>query len=168
MLTPDVMKQLVSAFILSRLDYCNSVLVGMPWSTIAPLQRVQNAAARLVMGLSARDHVGPALRELHRLPLAHRIKFKVALLMYMAHNLLCPLYIREMLAPVSNTSMRWQLRSSGSSNYTIPRTRTKFGDKAFSLAGPVIWNSISEFIRAANIRSNIQTSTQNALFNLLN
>ena len=85
-LNRDVMKQLVSVLILSRIDYCNSVLVGLPWSTIAPLHRVQNAAARLVMGLSARDHVRPALRELHWLPLAHRIKFKVALLMYMAHN----------------------------------------------------------------------------------
>ena len=69
------------------------------------------------MGLSARNHVGPALRELHWLPLTHRIKFKLALLMYMAHNCLCP--ISEMLAPVSSTSMRWQLRSSGSSNYTL-------------------------------------------------
>jgi len=60
---------------------------------LARLQRVQNAAARLVMGLSSRDHVGPALRELHWLPLAHRIKFKVALLMYLAHNRLSPLYI---------------------------------------------------------------------------
>ena len=97
------------------------------------------------MGLSARDHVGSALLELHWLPLAHCIKFKVALLMYMAHNRLCPLYISEMLAPVSSTSMccqRWQLCSSGSSNYIIPRTRTMFSDRAFSVAGPVIWNSI--------------------------
>jgi len=76
------MKQLVSAFILSRLDYCNSVLDGLLWSTIAPLQRIQTAATRVVMGMSSRDHVGPALRELHWLPLVHHIKFKVALLMY--------------------------------------------------------------------------------------
>jgi len=72
----------VSAFIVSRLDYCNSVLIGLSWSTIAPLQHVQNAAAQLVTGLSARDHVGPALRELHWLPHAHHMKFKVALRMY--------------------------------------------------------------------------------------
>jgi len=145
----DVMK-LVSALILSRIDYCNYVLVGLPWSTIAPLQRVQNAAARLVMGLLARDHVGPALRELHWLPLAHGIKFKVALLMYLAHNRLSPLYISEMLAPVRSTLMHRQLRSSGSSNYTVPSTRTKLGDRAFSVAGPVIWNSIPESIRSVD------------------
>jgi len=62
-------------------------------------------------------------------------QFKVALLLYMAHNRLCPLYISEVLAPVSSTSMHRQLRSSGSSNYIRPRTRTKFGDRNFSVAG---------------------------------
>jgi len=59
------MKQLISAFIFSRLDYCNVILSGLPLSTIAPLHRVQNAAARLLMGLSRRDHVHSALKELH-------------------------------------------------------------------------------------------------------
>ena len=59
--TPEAMNQLVAAVILGRLDYCNAVLAGLPWSTVAPLQRVQNAAARLVLGLSPRDHVSSAL-----------------------------------------------------------------------------------------------------------
>ena len=49
------------------------------------------------MGLSAHDHVRPALQELHWLPVVHCIKFKVALLMFMAHNYLCPLYISEVV-----------------------------------------------------------------------
>ena len=47
--------------IMPRLDYCNSVLAGLPTSTLQPLQRVQNAAARLVFGLSRSDHVMPTL-----------------------------------------------------------------------------------------------------------
>ena len=73
----DTIKQLVSAFIFSRLDYCNAVLYGLPQSTIGPLQRVQNATARVTLGLSPRDHVRPALKELHWLPVAQTTKNKV-------------------------------------------------------------------------------------------
>ena len=68
LLGKDVAAGLVSAFILSRLDYCNAVLAGLPKSTIAPLQRVQNAAARLVARLGPRDHVTSTIRDLHWLP----------------------------------------------------------------------------------------------------
>ena len=61
----EVTAQLVSAFILSRLDYCNSVLAGLPRRTTEPLQRVLNAAARLVFNLRLRDNVTLALQQLH-------------------------------------------------------------------------------------------------------
>ena len=63
--------RLVSAFVLSRLDYCNAVLAGLPKSTTAPLQRAQNAAARLVTGIGLRDRVTPTLHQLHWLSLIH-------------------------------------------------------------------------------------------------
>jgi len=77
--TQKAMNQLVAAVILGRLDNCNSVLAGLPWSTVAPLQRVQNAAARLLLGLSPRDHVSPAFLEMHWLPVYYRIQFKLGL-----------------------------------------------------------------------------------------
>ena len=68
LLGQQVTAQLVSALSLSRLDYCNSVLAGLPAAMLEPLQRVQNAAARLVLNLSFRDHIKPALAKLHCLP----------------------------------------------------------------------------------------------------
>ena len=50
------MQRLICAFVVSRLDYCNSVLAGLPAVTLKPLQRVMNAAVRLVAGLGWRSH----------------------------------------------------------------------------------------------------------------
>jgi len=68
LLGPEVTATLISAFVLSRLDYCNAVLAGLPKVTIAPLQRSRNAAARLVLRLALHDHVTTALRHLQWLP----------------------------------------------------------------------------------------------------
>ena len=65
---PEVTIQLVLALITSRLDYCNSVLAALPQSTTEPLQRVQNAAARLIFNLGKCEHVSPCLIQLHWLP----------------------------------------------------------------------------------------------------
>jgi len=64
----EVTTQLVLAFITSRLDYCNSILAGVPMTTLEPLQRVQNAAVRLIFELGPREHVTPGLVQLHWLP----------------------------------------------------------------------------------------------------
>jgi len=80
------MRYLIRSFIFSWPDYCNALLINLPFSTIAPLQWVQNAAARLLLGLPRRDHVRPALKELHWLPVVFRIKFKVALMMFTVHT----------------------------------------------------------------------------------
>jgi len=61
----DVTARLVTALVLSRLDYCNAVLAGLPASTLALFQRILHPAARTAMDLKPRDRVTPALRELH-------------------------------------------------------------------------------------------------------
>jgi len=79
-----VTANLVFMFILSRLDYYKALLAGLPQSTTAPLHRVLNAAVRFFCNLRSRDHVTPALRELHRLPIAARMQYKLCLLVYSA------------------------------------------------------------------------------------
>jgi len=72
--------RLVLALITPRLDYCNSVYAGLLQSTLEPLQRVQNAAARLVFDLRHRDHVSPYLMQLHWLTVTSRVQFKLCTL----------------------------------------------------------------------------------------
>ncbi|KAI4882365.1 hypothetical protein NFI96_002889 [Prochilodus magdalenae] len=67
---------LVQSLVISRLDYCNSLLAGLPLRATRPLQLVQNAAARLIFNLPKFTHVTPLLRSLHWLPVAARIRFK--------------------------------------------------------------------------------------------
>ena len=84
-LSQEQLQQLVSAIILimlSRGDYCNVVLAGLPASSLAPLQRVFNASARFVADLHPRDHVTGPLLDLHWLPIKTRITYKLCTLMH--------------------------------------------------------------------------------------
>ena len=112
----EVTVQLVSAFILSRLDYCNDLLAGLPRATTDPLQRVQNAAARLVVNHRLRDHVTPALKQLHWLPVASRIKFKLCLFMHLIHLGRAPQYLVDCVQLVNTVTTRY-LRSSDTTHY---------------------------------------------------
>ena len=67
---------------LSWLDYCNAVVYGLPQSTISSLQLVQNAAARVTLGLSPCGHVCQALKEQCWLPVTYHIQYKVVFLMF--------------------------------------------------------------------------------------
>ena len=114
------MQRLLSAFIMSRLDYCNAVLVGLQACTLAPLQRSLNAAARLMVGTVAGDHVGNIMRSLHWLPIAYCIRFKLCLLMHAVNNGTGPAYITDITTPIS-TLPGHRRRFAATNQYEIPR-----------------------------------------------
>jgi len=138
----DVTARLVSALVLSRLDYCKLSLSGFQprhWHR----RRVINAAARLVAGLGPRDHVSHALYQLHWLPIAQRIEYKICLLVHKSFVGHVPDYIIDLRTPdAASDPSRTSLRSSSSSNLIVRWARRKIGDRAFSVAAPHIWNRI--------------------------
>ena len=83
-LSQDCLATLIHAFVLSLLDYCNSLMYGLPQCQISKLQRVQNAANRIALDLCKFCHTTPALRQLHWLPVVKRIQGKILLLTFKA------------------------------------------------------------------------------------
>jgi len=78
------------------------VLAGFPASTLAPFQEVLHEAAHAVMDLKPRDRVAPALRELHWLPVAERIQYKLCLLVHKSLLVHTPEYISDLVTSVAN------------------------------------------------------------------
>jgi len=85
----EVTKRMVTALMLSRLDYCNGVLAGLPESTIRPLQRVQ-ISTNFVLVSSMTPSQGTTslqwLMRLHWLPIKSRNLYKLCLLMHLIHS----------------------------------------------------------------------------------
>ena len=158
-------ERLIHAFISSRIDNCNSLFYGLPAAEIAKLQRVQNAAARLVTGSKRSEHITPILRSLHWLPVNERIKFKIALLTYKALNDMSPSYIREIIVPYIPVR---SLRSCNKGLLQIPTSRTSsFGDRMFSVAAPRLWNNLPDYIRLDNCSiENFKRSLKTYFFKL--
>ena len=133
------------SLVLSKLDYCNSLLSGLPKYQILKLQRIQNWAARIIFKSKKSDPATPLLRALHWLPVQQRIDFKIALTVFKCLNGLAPKYLSELIRPVSKCR---ELRSSTDKTLLqIPFTKLKsYGDRSFQVYGPKIWNKLPQDI----------------------
>ncbi len=117
----------VQALVLSRLDYCNALLAGLPASSIKPLQLIQNAAARLIFNDLKRTHVTPLFINFHWLPIAARIKFKALMFAYRTTSGSAPLYLNSLL---QTYMLSRSLHSASERRMTVPSQR---GTKSLSL-----------------------------------
>ena len=116
MLTDDACSQLIHSLVTVRIYYCNSLLYGMPDSTLSRLQKVLNTVAHNLKKIPKFSHITDILKDLHWLPIRQRITFKILLL---ARNLR------------SNNTML--IRPC----HPLPRLKT-YGEKCFQFAGPTL------------------------------
>ena len=146
-LTQDQAKTVIHAYVTTKLDANNSLLAGITLEQKQQLERLQNAAARVITGSKKFDHVKPLLHKLHWLPIEDRITFKILLLTYKSLNEKGPVYLRELfqLRDPPRT-----LRSVHALILDYPRTKlASYGDRAFSIAAAVKWNRLPQKIRAS-------------------
>ena len=102
-------------------DYCNPVLANLPYSVLAPLQRVLHAAARFIAAIGPRDQITPpTLISLHWLPVRQRITYKLYTMMHSVFYVQAPSHISEIVTPVTHLPGRAHLRSAKNGDYNIP------------------------------------------------
>jgi len=93
-----VVQSLVTSLVLSRLDYGNGTLAGIPQHLLRRLQSVMNAADPPVYSSSRFDHITPLLRQLHWLKTKERIDFKLAVLVFKCVHGSAPQYLADELS----------------------------------------------------------------------
>ena len=131
-------KSIVQAIVMSRIGYCNSPLYGVAATSLSKLQRVQNAAVRLVCLLPRHEHITPSFIRLHWLPIKFRINFKIAMLCFKCIHGHAPSYLKSMVA--NKKTSTYNLRSSTSIQLEDYSRRSKktLSDRAFSNASAKI------------------------------
>ena len=130
-LSTDDIKSLVNSIVVARIDNCNSLFTGITSYQISRLQRLQNSCARVIYGTRRREHVSGLLKQLHWLPVRQRIIFKVLCLVFKCLHKTAPSYLIDILPEVVEGRF-----------VRIPRTKSSYGDRAFSRFGPIYWNAL--------------------------
>ena len=143
-MSQDAAETLIHSFIITRVDYCNGLLHGLPAYQLQKLQRVQNAAARLIFMERKYCHITPLLQKLHWLP----IQFKILLITFKAINGLAPSYIVDLIC-VKPLNTRYSPRSTKGLLLEHPKCKTyvTLGDRAFKAAAPTLWNELPIHVR---------------------
>ena len=165
LLTSTATATLVSAFVLSRIDYCNSLLFGSTHDVTSHLKRIQNYAARVILCLPKSSSITIHFKSLHWLPVKVRSTCKIACLCYHCHNSTAPSYVADMLHKKPSHT-----RSSSSTMPLLNRpalSKAALGDHSFSFASSSVWNSIPNDVRCAPSLSSSKSCLKTYLLRLL-
>ena len=135
-------ESLVHAVLSSRLDYCNSLLFGLPQSSLQKFKRIQASASKIILR-RGRRHGLPSevrLQELHWLPIERRIVFRTLTIVFKCFNGNGSTELSCLLVPYVSDVMNSARNVTFDTRFYYPRT--SFGRRAFSFCGPRLWHSL--------------------------
>jgi len=156
---------LLQALVVSKVDYCNSLLAGVSATLLQRLQSVLNAAARLVYSARKSEHITPLLRELHWLKVPERIQFRLCVLVHRCLHDAAPPYLAESLHLTAGVTARRRLRSTATPTLLVPSTRrSTLGDRAFPVAAARAWNALPSSVRASSSLLEFRRELKTVLF----
>lgn len=163
----DTAKLLSCSLVLTHLDFVNSALYGLPKYQFERLQRVQNWAAKIVLGSAYVDSKS-ALKSLHWLPVKERVDFKILCLVHKCLHNAAPQYLIDLLS--LKTFHRNTRASTSSLTLSVPRIKkATFGSRAFSVCGAILWNELPSNLRSVadfrTFKRRLKTHIFRAVFN---
>ena len=124
------------------MDNANSLLLSVNKGLISKMERVQNAAARVVTLTDRQSNSDVIIHSLHWLPIEKRIVFKVITILFKAKHNIAPAYLIKLLPDFQNNST-YILRSNELLMLSnLPRTTPSCGEKCCTIAAPKLWNCL--------------------------
>ena len=143
---------LVSVFVLSHIDYCNSLPFGSTRDVTSYLQRIQNYATRVILRIPKSSSITTYLKSFHWPPVKVRSTYIIACLCHHCHSSTSPSYVADMLQKKPSHT-----RNTRPSSYTMPllfrptHSKATLGDRSFSFASSSIWKSIPNDVKFVQI-----------------
>lgn len=163
-LTKEACEKLVITLIASKLDSNNSLLIGVSDKFLKKLRRIQHNAARLITRSGQRESITQILQQLHWLPIKDRIDYKVALLTFKCIHGHAPVYLTSML---EKRLIRREGLRSGKEEVVLEEHCGRlptYGDRAFSVYAPKLWNRLPTELRTATSTSTFKKNLKTHLF----
>ena len=160
----ETAKIIIQAFILSKLDYCNSLLAGAAQYQLDKLLRIQNMACRIIFNSKKYDHITGNMMSLHWLCIRERITYKITTIMYSINASIVPKYLQD-LVPKQTYDKR--LRSSVLDSFPPPRCKISANQpSSISSIGPLVWNSLPKDVQRSNKHEDFKRKFKTHLFHL--
>ena len=165
-LNKETLTGLVHSLIMSHVDYCNSLYLGLPNYVLKKIQTILNKCARLIFSLPPRTPTTHYLIELHWLPVRARIEFKICLIVYKAITFNQPKYIADMICR-PETETRMPLRSSDDP-YRLFEPRAvggrAFAERSFAYAAPRLYNKLPVWVKQQSTVESFKSHLKSFLF----